>query len=206
MLGAMKPAVVAGRMRGFTLVELMIVVAIGALLVLLVAPSFHDMILMQRLRGTNAQLVTDMQFARSEAVARGAPLRVVMRQDASQTCYTLYTALSNSGTSRCNCLLGAGNACTTPSVEVKTVSLPRSAKVSLTWPAEQDNGFAYEPVRGGLLAIPNDLLSTPLARAEMEIHIDADRRLRTSLLQSGRPSVCSPNVGVMGGTACPSTP
>ena len=203
MLGTMRPANVRRGDGGFTLVELMITVAIAALLVLLAAPSFRNMILMQRLRGTNAQLVTDMQYARSEAVARGNVLRVVLQGDASQTCYTLYTAIGNNGADRCNCLLGAGNACTSPSVEVKTVNLPRSAGVSLTWPDGQNNGFAYEPVRGGLLSIPSDLVSAPLVLVKMETQIDAERRLRTVLVQSGRPSVCSPNVGVMGGNACP---
>lgn len=189
---------------GFTLVELMIVVAIASLLVLLAAPSFHKMILMQRLRGVNAQLVTDLQYARSEAVARGDYLRINLGQDGTQTCYTLYTAVDDNVASRCNCLLGAGNTntCTAPSVEIKTVSLPRSAGVSLTWPANQDSGFAYDPVRGGLYATPSPLASSPVLQVQMEARIDDDRRFRTTVVLSGRASVCAPNAGVMGGPAC----
>ena len=73
------------RQRGFTLIELMVVVAVLGTLVMLVAPSFRDMILMQRLRGINAQVTTDMQFARSEAVSRGRTARVVLGSNANQT-------------------------------------------------------------------------------------------------------------------------
>ena len=63
--------------RGFTLVELLIVVAVVAIILVVAAPSFRDMILMQRLRSITAQLVTDLQFARNEAVSRGTLLRLV---------------------------------------------------------------------------------------------------------------------------------
>ena len=80
---------------GFTLIELMVVVAIAGVLLLLVAPSFQDMIVMQRLRGVNAQLITDMQFARSEAVSRGRYARVNFGNDGDQTCYVIYVAAGN---------------------------------------------------------------------------------------------------------------
>lgn len=189
---------------GFTLVELMITVVIAGLLVLLAAPSFHKMILMQRLRGVNAQLITDLQYARSEAVARGDFLRINLGKDDTQTCYTLYTATSDDAASRCDCLVGAGNTNTCPasSVEIKTINLPRSAGVSLTWPATQESSFAYEPVRGGLYATPSAMASSPVVQVQLEARIDDDRRFRTTVVQSGRASVCAPNATVMGGPAC----
>ncbi|HRC39206.1 MAG TPA: prepilin-type N-terminal cleavage/methylation domain-containing protein, partial [Rubrivivax sp.] len=45
----------------FTLVELMIAIAVVAVVLVLAAPSFRELIEMQRLRSVNAQLVTDLQ-------------------------------------------------------------------------------------------------------------------------------------------------
>jgi type II secretory pathway pseudopilin PulG len=87
----------------------MVVVVVASVVLMLAAPSFRNMIEMQRLRAAKSQLVTDMQFARSEATARNQFLRVAFRHtDGVMTCYSLYTAPSNAEVASCNCLLGAG--------------------------------------------------------------------------------------------------
>ncbi|GMR08138.1 MAG: type IVa pilus pseudopilin TppE [Gammaproteobacteria bacterium] len=57
--------------RGFTLVELLITVAILAIVLTIGVPSFRDFIQNNRLRGITNNLVLDINFARSEAVKRG---------------------------------------------------------------------------------------------------------------------------------------
>lgn len=197
----------AARIRavGFTLIELMVVIAVVATLALLAAPSFQDMILMQRLRGINAQVVTDLQFARNEAAARSQIVRINFGSDSAQTCYAIYTSGGNS--TRCNCLLGAGAACAS-GTEIRTVSVPRNNAVQLSWTIPLpggvlDSAFGYDPVTGGLVSIPSDQASQPLGSAIVEARIDDERRLRTTVLQSGRPTVCAPNAAKMQVTACP---
>ncbi|NIR32538.1 MAG: prepilin-type N-terminal cleavage/methylation domain-containing protein [Gammaproteobacteria bacterium] len=56
--------------RGFTLFELMITVAIGALLVTLAVPSFNTMLQNNRLTSQINEFVATLQLARSEAVKR----------------------------------------------------------------------------------------------------------------------------------------
>jgi type IV fimbrial biogenesis protein FimT len=186
---------------GFTLIELMVVVAVLGLLAMLVAPSFRDMILMQRLRGINSQVTTDMQFARSEAVSRGRIARVVLGSDANQTCYVIYTA--RDGGVRCDCTLGAGSACPVGAgwTEVRTVSVPRSSGVALDWPIGQTT-FGYDHITGGLVSIPSDDSIAPLVSVQIDARIDDDRRLRNRILQTGRPSVCAPNPARMQVTTC----
>jgi prepilin-type N-terminal cleavage/methylation domain-containing protein len=189
------------RQRAFTLIELMVVVAVLAIIATLAAPSFRELILMQRLRGSNAQLVTDMQFARAEAASRGTLLRVSFRADASVNCYTLFTSPSN--VSRCDCLLGAGTACPANLTEVRTVTLPLDRSIRLAPPAAQPNkAFAFDPTTGGIYTIPTDDVSVPLDAFVIQTYIDDARKLNTVINRAGRPQVCAPPGSKMTETAC----
>lgn len=57
---------------GFTLIELMVTVALMAVLLALAVPSFRDLLAAQRVRATAFSMVSDLVLARSEAVKRGA--------------------------------------------------------------------------------------------------------------------------------------
>lgn len=56
---------------GFTLVELMVAVAMLAILAALATPSFREFVEAQRMRDTAFGLVSDLTLARSEAIKRG---------------------------------------------------------------------------------------------------------------------------------------
>ena len=59
------------KIRGFTLIELMVTVAVLAVLASLAAPSFRQMLAAQRVRTTGYDMVGDLVLARSEAIKRG---------------------------------------------------------------------------------------------------------------------------------------
>ena len=195
--------------RGLTLPELLVALAVVAILIAVAAPSFRGLIEVQRLRGINSQLVTDLQFARNEAATRGVPLRVIFAFDANTTCYSLYTSAGsvplfpNPNSFRCNCLSGPGNACNgvPGTTEVRTVSILKSLGVEVL-PLDGRSAFAFDPATGGLLDIPTDQPSLPLAQFRVEAFLDPARRIFNILNQAGRPSVCSPAGTTLGEAAC----
>ena len=56
---------------GFTLIELMVVIAVMAIMASLATPSFQQLLAAQRVRITGYNIVGDMLLARNEAVKRG---------------------------------------------------------------------------------------------------------------------------------------
>jgi type IV fimbrial biogenesis protein FimT len=63
-------------MRGFTLPELMLVLAVAAILLALAAPDLRDLVRRQQLKAAAADLFTAVDLARTQALARGT--RVVL--------------------------------------------------------------------------------------------------------------------------------
>ena len=197
------------RIKAFTLIELMIVVALIAIIVTLAAPSFRDMILMQRLRGINAQLVTDLAFARSEAVSRGTFMQVSFQTSSTMTCYIIFARTTASTSSMCDCTAAAGSRCLlapTLTTEVKTVQAPVSESVRFASPitgqGSQQPFFTIDPRTGGVWvpSIPEDVEEKTFV---VETLIDnTPRRFRNLYKLSGQLSVCAPSGSTVGGAAC----
>lgn len=62
--------------RGFTLIEMMVVVAIMAILIALAAPSFTGVIERWRVRSAAEALTTTLYYARSEAIKHGGNVTI----------------------------------------------------------------------------------------------------------------------------------
>jgi len=163
--------------RGFTLIEMMVVVALAAVLLVLAAPNFIATLAKNRFEGVVNEMVTDMQYARSEAVSRNAD--VTFAVGPTRTCYTVSAA------GACNCT--ASPACSGGAVEIKTVQFADSGAQ-----AASAVSFTFEPVRG---ALTGALAQLDMTRAGYPWV------LRAEAAAIGRVRICSPS-GLTGYPPC----
>jgi type IV fimbrial biogenesis protein FimT len=81
---------------GMTLIELLVVMTIVAVLASLVAPSFQNMITTSRVSSAVNTFLSDMRYARSEAVRRGSRV-VICRSDAPEAASPSCSSTSSRG-------------------------------------------------------------------------------------------------------------
>lgn len=198
-------------MRGVTIIEMMVVVVVAAIILTLAVPSMREFLVRQRVAAVNAELVTDLQFARSEAVARNRDVYITFNNgqwpgSPRMSCYTIHT-LGVAGI--CDCLKPLGTACDTATdlVEIKTVRVLEDTTVSLQYPADPAYWLGFSSAKG--LAFWTGHLSTDANYVgnwqDYRIGVEStlSGKLRTSAGITGRPQVCSPDGSFSGVQRCP---
>ena len=165
--------------EGFTIIELMLVVAIAAVLTAVAAPSFAEFLSKRRVDGVMAELVTDLQYARSEAVGRNAPVRVTFGSD--KDCYVIH--LASAATAECT----RNSSTVAPTTaEIKSVHLDADRGLTI------DPGalvyLEFDPVRGTAV---NSAAATSGSVIVRSISGPA-WELRALLTLMGRVATCSP--------------
>lgn len=71
------------KVGGFTLVELVVTLAVAAILLALATPSFAELLRRNRLAAANNELITALNTARAEALRRGRPVSICASKDQS---------------------------------------------------------------------------------------------------------------------------
>lgn len=75
------------RRGGFTIIELMITLAVLAVLVAIAAPSFSGLIERRKLHGAGEKLFADLMYAKTEAIKRNDTIRVSFTGNGATWCY-----------------------------------------------------------------------------------------------------------------------
>ncbi len=170
---------------GVTLIEACIVLAITAIVAGSAAPGMQSLIDARRLEGAATQLATDIQFVRSEAVARNEALRLSMHTAAAGSCYVVHTGNAD----QCSCAAASGPAlCSGGAREVKTVTITTADRVGL-----QANvaSLLFDPLHG---------TSTPTGT--LRLTGTSGRAVHHVINVMGRVRSCSPQAAVPGYRAC----
>jgi type IV fimbrial biogenesis protein FimT len=127
--------------RGFTVIELMTTIVIAGVLLVLALPAFNDLMARRRIEGQANELVTDLSYAKSEAVQRNR--NVLLQTDPNgTTCWTV-AVMPDPPAGSCDCAaISPTPRCTGGPTELKTVTLGDGITVT------QNVAFQFEPVRG----------------------------------------------------------
>lgn len=173
----------AGVCRGFTLIELVVVLAITGILMVMAVPVLNEQIDKRRLVAVADAIYGDMQYARSEAIRNNQNVQISFSGGASW-CYGMIL-----GATACDCSVVASSStgyCALKRVDYldfQKVSIPASAGISFS-----GNKTGFDPVRGVALGTGHVIMESALGK-----------QAQVNLALLGRISVCAPaGVGLTG--------
>lgn len=170
------------RGAGFTTIELMIVFAIAAVLIAVAAPSLAEFLSKRRVDGVMSELVTDMHYARSEAVSRNARVRITF----GPRCYVIH--LASATAAECDSSTAPPTKTITPAeAEIKTVQLDAGRPLTIDV-AELPFFVEFDPVRGTVV----NSAATNSASIDVRSTSGTAWLLRSVLTMTGRIDTCSP--------------
>jgi len=169
------------RQRGLTLIETSIVLAVAAIVVGAVAPSFQQARERRHLEGVAAQMETDFAHTRSLAVARNQTLRVNF---ASASCYVVHTG----GATDCRCSADGSASCSSGAEVLRVVQLDAGVPVTMQ---SNSRSIAFDAIKGTV---------TPTATVQVLARSGASIRNIVNIM--GRVRNCSPAPGLPGYARC----
>jgi len=177
---AISPSVTM-RIRGLTLMEVMVTVAIMAILLVLAVPSFSSFLARGRLSGAAEGLALDLQLAKGEAIRGDTPVRLTF-SSGNAWCY-------GSVPTNSSCTCAPTNTCTLRRVD--SSGYAGVTMSTLSFPGNTPNNFTTFTARQGLAN----------AGTVEFTHPDAGT-LRVSLGAAGQVSICSTSGGLGHHPAC----
>lgn len=172
-----------GATRGVSLVEAMVTLAVLAIVATIAVPSLARLLDTRRLNAAAHALATDLQLARTDAVARNRVLRLGLQAGGGASCWVLHTGPANA----CTCT-AAATVCAAGESEIRSVRFDAADRVRV----EGNVGsIAFDPLHG---------TSTPAGTLRV---VGTDRRAVQHVVNAmGRARTCSPGGLVPGHRAC----
>jgi prepilin-type N-terminal cleavage/methylation domain-containing protein len=160
---------------GFTLIELMLAIVVMAILLAIAVPSFTSQFQKQRLKGAAERLVSEIQFARNEAVGSNNDIFVnVQSGGGTSWCFgvgTDSTCDCDAGTTGTNCQIDG---------EYRIVTADDYDGVTMV---SVDTTIQFDTVRG----LPGG------AAPNFDFDGEDGNRVGVRVNQVGRVNICSPS-------------
>jgi type IV fimbrial biogenesis protein FimT len=166
-------------LRGITLTELLIGIAVLAVLLTLAVPSFSGLLERRQLVNAAEEVYGQFQYARSEALQRSAIVRTVWRQGADGWCIGVTTK------DACDCeeaTPGHEDACTLTVANSPVLKRVRSDGFrNIAAGAGASFTIAFDSIRGGASSAGTVVLAT------------ASDEVRIFVTETGHVRSCSPS-------------
>ena len=170
------------RPRGFTLIELMVSVAVMTILLMIAIPSFLDFRERAAVRGAGDELVSFWANAKLEALKRDRTITVAIRKSGTAMCLGAAT----SGT--CDCF--TANSCDIdqyPGAQNEWRGVTMVGQPTLGPTDTDDDGVATIDPKRGYLTVATDVGGTTVQSPASNKY-----RLRFFVDRWGRPYLCMP--------------
>jgi len=182
--------------KGFTIIELMVVIAVIAIVTSFALPSYRTLIEKRQVTSGAQQFAAFLSSAKMESVKRNE--MIAIWRDASNECMGFYVYELDNPRTNCDCtkiLPGDTNACTIDEFGDGVMKLHVLNNSLLNKPVNVtainlgggDNLVIFDPVRGMLVA--DDTVSLPMEAKLLSKHQTYGLNVR--LLATGRVTVCS---------------
>ncbi|MFB1490916.1 MULTISPECIES: GspH/FimT family pseudopilin [unclassified Thiocapsa] len=188
---SLRPGVPHAR-SGFTLLELMITLAVLAILASIGVPTMQEMLERNRLKSAAQTLMEDLQWMRGEAIRRNRTLSLVI--DANAWCYGITAETT------CDCRLT--DATSTDACVLDTAGTPVLKRTG----GHDFRGVQVVSIASSLKSPPRLMFEPRRATAtsfgSVTIDSPAGAQLRVILSKLGRVRTCSPNGSLPGFETC----
>ena len=169
------------RARGVTLVESLCAISILTTTVGLAMPNLKSWRERQALLSAAAELETDIQYARSQAVANNAAVHLSLRNESGGACYVVHTGTKDD----CTCTSSSAT-CTGDAQLIRYSAYPESGAVKLL---NSPTALTFDPRRGTV---------TPTATLKLKTSTSTIHQIVSI---TGRTRSCTPDK-IAGVRAC----
>ena len=167
---------------GFTLIELMVTLAVLGVLAAIAAPSFSEILERRKLNGAGEALFANFIFAKTEAIKRNTPVQVSFVGNGATWCYGLAVNAA------CDCSDNVP-ACSIDGVTKITDQDDYSGVTVAASSTFDGSSTSFTPLRGAATS------------GHLEFSIASGAELRVVVSSFGRVSLCS-DTGSFGHATC----
>lgn len=170
---------------GFTLVELMVTLAVAAILAALAAPSFADFIDKARLKGVASDVVDFINDARAESVKHNRDVNISFNGTTSAWCAGANAAVQTT----------AGNAIpAAASCDCRTAGACMVGSDEKTFPTTSDNGVTLSTIPGAITFDSRLGTTSPLGTSTVTLTSPRQKfDLRVTVSPLGQITLCTPS-------------
>jgi len=178
------------RGRGFTLIELMVVLALVAILASLATPSYRSFMVNQQLTSASSDFLASMLQARSEAMRRGLPVSILPTNGTSWDS-GWYLTVANNSCAPTGTTFGNREALTSM-VTIKTSTNAVSTGVTNKSFVSTNPSFTYSPVGFPVTSCASPYYSGAMNGRMVFQATETSREKQIVVSNSGRARICDP--------------